>query len=453
MTTTLVCLSCNQNNSWTNNQYQEGHVFKCASCSARLQQVFCPHCSKSNMWSDQQKTVESQKLCCGSCSKHFQFVICPHCELRNMWPAANYEEGLKYDCYSCKKSFQSITCPHCYGYNMFATGVSFDGTRIKCQSCEKTHQYIRCPHCQKGQIWKNNDYKPGSVVPCWSCKQSFAHMCCPHCETSNFWKEVLNTTISFVCYACKKDMSAASNNSSALSRVKSGLKLARTPKSVHATNRLTKHADCDYFIECKEYIKSLSWPRNYFDMKHDRCYCESCYSRQLSNTLRVANADYVIPRHWAGFGLGVDPFRGEDIWNDWIAVYHGTTAIAAQSILHHRQFLLPGDTLVDGTKLPIRPGHIPGKIHVYTSPSIQYASLEVYSTPRRFVSPRTSKRYLAQIVFQCKQKPGTFETQSETVGWGSKPICKFIPNDRIEHFTDRRSTITPYRLLIRLKLE
>jgi hypothetical protein len=74
-------------------------------------------------------------------------------------------------------------------------------------------------------------------------------------------------------------------------------------------------------------------------MKHDRCYCETCYPDHLSDTLRVAEADYVVPRGWAGFGLGVDPFRGDNLWDTWIVVYHGTTTIAAQSILTHRQFL------------------------------------------------------------------------------------------------------------------
>ena len=106
--------------------------------------------------------------------------------------------------------------------------------------------------------------------------------------------------------------------------------------------------------------------------------------------------------------------------------------------------------MIDGSQLAIRPGHIPGKVHIYTSPSIRYASLDVYSPMNSFKSPKTGKRYRVQIVLQCKQKPGTFETQRETVGWGTKRICNIIPNERIEHYTNRRSTVVPYRLLIHL---
>jgi hypothetical protein len=218
-----------------------------------------------------------------------------------------------------------------------------------------------------------------------------------------------------------------------------------------ASSRPKKSFTCAYFVECKEFVKHLAWPISFFNMKHDHCYCDKCYPDHLSDTLRVAEADYVVPRNWAGFGLGVDPFRGDNIWNTWIVVYHGTTTIAAQSILTHRQFLLPGDHLIDGSKLAIREGHIPGKVYIYTSPSIRYASLNVYSPTNSFKSPKTGNRYKVQIVLQCKQKPGTFDTQHETVGWGTKPICNFVPNDRIEHFTNRRSSVVPYRLLIRLE--
>ncbi|CAF0988236.1 unnamed protein product [Rotaria sp. Silwood1] len=208
---------------------------------------------------------------------------------------------------------------------------------------------------------------------------------------------------------------------------------------------------CPYFAECKEYVNSLKWSISFFNNEHDRCYCQSCYSHDLPNKLQVADADYVVPRGWAGFGLGVDPFRDDDPWNAWIVVYHGTSQLAAQSILSHRQFLLPGDFLLDGSKLAIRPGHIPGKVHIYTSPSIHYASLQVYSPMNSFQSPKTGKHYNVQIVLQCKQKPNTFKVQGETVGWGDKSICNIIPNESIEHFTNRRSSVIPYRLLIRLK--
>ena len=482
MTTTLVCPVCHKNNAWKNNTYKQGMIFICAACSARLQQIFCPHCSTSNTWPNPKVSVEGAPIHCVSCSKSFQFVCCPHCWGVNMWSEANYEQGLVYKCFNCTRPFQHVNCVHCSESNVYSTAATIQGERLVCRSCSKMHQYIRCPHCQKGQAWKDCNYVPGSVVPCWSCKQSFAYMRCPYCEKANYWNNPLNTTISLVCYGCKKNMSDTTDHPRPLTREKSDVKHSRAslpavpqdqvrkdlaaldlkdkkeqPRSAsrHRDNARSSHSrkniSCNYYKECKEYVKELAWSLSFFDIKHDRCYCPRCYSERSSDTLCVAGADYVIPRGWAGFGLGVDPFRAEKIWDTWIVVYHGTTSIAAESILTHRQFLLPGDRLINGQALNIRPGHIPGKVHIYTSPSIRYSSLEVYSPINSFTSPKTGTHYNAQIVLQCKQKPGTYSTQAETVGWGTKPICNIITNDRIEHYTDRRSSVLPYRLLIRLQ--
>lgn len=395
-----------------------------------------------------------------------------------MWREANYQQGLVYKCFHCTRPFQHVNCCYCSEANVYPTGATIQGERLVCESCKKTHQYIQCPHCKKGQVWKDCNYVAGSVVSCGSCKQSYAYMRCPHCESSNFWSKPLNTTLSFVCHACKKNMPGTSDPPKPPAKdktdraslllppgdlVRKGLatphpddrkersKSATPHRDRAASSHQQKHVTCAYFMECKEYVKQLGWSSRYFDEKHNQCYCPNCYLDRWSNTLQVAGADYVVPRGWAGFGLGVDPFRAEKIWRTWIVVYHGTIPIAAQSILEHRQFLLPGDHLIDGAQLAIRPGHIPGKMHVYTSPSIRYSSLDVYSPRYSFTSPKTGNKYKAQIVLQCKQKPDTFSIQAETVGWGTKPICNIIPNDRIEYYTNQRSTIIPYRLLIRLE--
>ena len=103
--------------------------------------------------------------------------------------------------------------------------------------------------------------------------------------------------------------------------------------------------------------------------------------------------------------------------------------------------------LLTGSVLGIRPGHIPGKKHIYTSPSIRYASLNVYSIHNDFTAS-SGKKYKAQLVFQCRQKPGTFKMQRETVGKDQDPICDYISNEEIEYFTEVRVSLVPYRLLI-----
>jgi hypothetical protein len=54
------------------------------------------------------------------------------------------------------------------------------------------------------------------------------------------------------------------------------------------------------------------------------------------------------------------------------------------------------------------------------------------------------------MVLQCRQKPGTFTVQRETIAAGEKRICQFIPNHEIEFFTTIRSAIVTYGILIQL---
>lgn len=203
---------------------------------------------------------------------------------------------------------------------------------------------------------------------------------------------------------------------------------------------------------CAEYLISLKWQEAYFERRFNRCYCETCYPSSLSNTLKQGGETYVIPRGWCRFGLHVDQVRTavDSIWTDWITTYHGTTPIAAQSIVIHRQFLMPGDKCIDGSLIGIREGHIPGKNQIYTSPTIAYSSLDAYCPVQHFQSPSTKKRHKAYVVLQCRQKPGEFTVQGETVGAGLHKLCPFIPNDRIEVYTTTRAAVVPYGLLIRV---
>ncbi|CAF3859446.1 unnamed protein product, partial [Rotaria sp. Silwood1] len=181
--------------------------------------------------------------------------------------------------------------------------------------------------------------------------------------------------------------------------------------------------ECPWFKLCQEYVRSLGWQKCFFTLKHDQCYCNHCYSASLPSVILAAGHRYVVPRGYAGFGLTVDPALANyhQLWSKWLVTYHGTSQYAAESILANRQFLIPGDRLLNGTLLGIRPGHIPGKKHIYTSPSIRYSSLEVYSVLNNFTSS-SGQRYTAQLVFQCRQKPNTFKVQRETVGKGDQPI-------------------------------
>ncbi|CAF1552705.1 unnamed protein product [Adineta ricciae] len=72
----------------------------------------------------------------------------------------------------------------------------------------------------------------------------------------------------------------------------------------------------------------------------------------------AGGARYVIPRGWIRLGVYVDQVKQEvnDIWNKWPVTYHGTQQEAALPILTQRIFSTPGDQLLGGSILPIRPG-------------------------------------------------------------------------------------------------
>jgi hypothetical protein len=197
---------------------------------------------------------------------------------------------------------------------------------------------------------------------------------------------------------------------------------------------------------------SLGYSKRLFNRKHNRCYCENCYSVSSKDFYVEGGAKYVIPRGWVRFGLYIDDAQAEaeHIWQRWVVSYHGTSPEAAKSIIEHHQFLLPGDRCISGHVIGIRDGHIPGKFQVYTSPTIAYSGDDIYSPSTPFRSAATRKFYHAKVVLQCRQQPKTFKIQAETIGAGSRRLCPIIPNSEVEYFTEVRSSIVPYGLLIRV---
>ncbi|CAF1201133.1 unnamed protein product [Rotaria sordida] len=226
---------------------------------------------------------------------------------------------------------------------------------------------------------------------------------------------------------------------------------------IHATNKHSSHSQqprvCPYKSLCVEYLRSLEWDQSLFDRRFNRCYCSDCYLESWSDVVEVVDSIYVIPRGWCRFGLQVDKVRTEvdHIWHNWIVTYHGTIPAAAQSIVVHRQFLIPGDKRLDGEKIAIRSGHIEGQNHIYTSPTIAYSAHPCYCQPQLFRSRTTNKVYKARIVLQCRQQPGSFKVQPETIGAGHNRICSIIPNDKVEIYTTVRASVLPYGILIQLE--
>ena len=128
--------------------------------------------------------------------------------------------------------------------------------------------------------------------------------------------------------------------------------------------------------------------------------------------------------------------------------FHGCPSGVLPSVLREGSLLMPGDTLIDGSKLPnrlTRGGD--ERIQIYTSPSIKYSALDIYTKPRKW------EGHTVRVVLQCRQSPG-FSTCGETIGWterfGSVSISPHFPNEKIERFTRSRGGVSPYRILVGL---
>jgi hypothetical protein len=188
----------------------------------------------------------------------------------------------------------------------------------------------------------------------------------------------------------------------------------------------------------------------YLDEEHDRCYCAECAARaRIPDVLDVGtDHPYEVPKGWCGFALKLPP-KAEDlqIFN-WPVAFHGCPSGVLPSVLREGSLLMPGDTLIDGSKLPnrlTRGGD--ERIQIYTSPSIKYSALDIYTQPRKW------EGHTVRVVLQCRQSP-EFSTCGETIGWterfGSVSISPHFPNEKIERFTRSRGGVIPYRILVGL---
>ncbi len=131
-------------------------------------------------------------------------------------------------------------------------------------------------------------------------------------------------------------------------------------------------------------------------------------------------------------------------------------------------------TILRSTKCAGRQANV-----MYTSPTIEYAGMKFYAQPQLFVPSPTlhseaepqpecdmghaPKRMAASIVLQIRQKPGSFKTQGETMGFekptksGKGPwpgylakACPHVDLETIEWKTETTAAAIPYGILIRV---
>lgn len=306
----------------------------------------------------------------------------------------------------------------------------------------------KCSHCKTSKLFNNPALMEFAYCTTCQCPRSFSPSTIS--TTAVRLPSSFSSVPRFVGSTGSLPMRSNHSNSGNFSGNRE--RPSRPTTNLGRSSSMATIQPCDYFKLCLEYMLTLNFSPRLFNRKQNRCYCENCYSPTSKDFYMEGGARYVIPRGWVRFGLFVDDAQAavEDIWHKWIVSYHGTSPYAAKSIIEHHLFLLPGDKCIDGTVIAIREGHIPGKFQVYTSPTIAYSGHDIYCSAASFRSTSTGKTYQAKIVLQCRQQPGTFKIQAETINAGNKRICPVVPNSEVEYFTEVRSSIIPYGLLIRV---
>eukprot|EP01045_Picozoa_sp_COSAG04_P029506 COSAG04_NODE_4867_length_1853_cov_1.258837_1_plen_305_part_01 len=219
-------------------------------------------------------------------------------------------------------------------------------------------------------------------------------------------------------------------------------------------------AGCDVQDIARRYLESIGLHGAYFDSKYDRCYCEDCW-KGPDTIAEDGPTPYVVPRGWVRFGLVVHPGRAEahNIFDKWSVSFHGVKDLdTLRSILDCGQLMKSGDVLLDGSVLRSAKCARRQEKQFYTSPTVRYAGLKIYAEPQP-VDGQTS----ASIVLQCRQRPGSFETQGETLAFdcerqgtsGPWPghlahECPHVELDDIEWKSKINVAAIPYGLLIRV---
>jgi hypothetical protein len=212
-------------------------------------------------------------------------------------------------------------------------------------------------------------------------------------------------------------------------------------------------ASCPVQQRAAGFLATIGVAPEFLDAQHDRCYCSTCYPAAWQDTIgNEGPTPYVVPRGWVRFGLGVPPrAKARRVFEEWSTSFHGVKSVEVlQSVLDCGMLMKAGDKLLDGTHL--RSTKCAGRQDkvFYTSPTVRYAGLKFYAEPHPFGNGMS-----ASIVLQCRQKPGSFKAQGETMQFEKKwpghlaQECQHVALDTVEWKSDINIATIPYGILIR----
>eukprot|EP00484_Ammonia_sp_Unknown_P005991 CAMPEP_0197074372 /NCGR_PEP_ID=MMETSP1384-20130603/211077_1 /TAXON_ID=29189 /ORGANISM="Ammonia sp." /LENGTH=432 /DNA_ID=CAMNT_0042513213 /DNA_START=27 /DNA_END=1322 /DNA_ORIENTATION=+ len=230
---------------------------------------------------------------------------------------------------------------------------------------------------------------------------------------------------------------------------------------------------CSYHQRCQEMVRRFVHIHQIndamFEYKGDRCFCVRCHRQRQDKELYSRgkpSQSYVLPVGYARFGIKLPKNeRKENILQDWHVVYHGTKAEYLKEISESGLILLkPNDFRLGANKsgknklVQIRCGHIPSKfirINDYTKQSEEFDPIQIFTSPSCVYASKYCDRKMidgdyVSFMFQCRQKPGSYQRGQETMGYGACKIDKFISNESIEFYTKSNLDIIITGILVKI---
>ncbi|CAH1249982.1 NEURL4 [Branchiostoma lanceolatum] len=236
--------------------------------------------------------------------------------------------------------------------------------------------------------------------------------------------------------------------------------------SAARTSVTTKGPVCDYQLACLRFKNSLGIGESYFSHEQDKCFCETCHKARGDDdyyTRGEPKKKYAMPVGWTRFGLSLNPtFKDSElnVFDNWHRAYHGTDSGVVKKILQNSsQLLMAGDVALGGRKLGEREGHFnPDRkpegfdtTQLFVTPSIVYAGLDAYASPKKFEAD--GKKYNARVAFQLCIRPDSYKVGPETVGARGKGITidPLFKNEELEWSTKERGGTALYGLLVKLE--
>ncbi|XP_077870579.1 neuralized-like protein 4 [Saccoglossus kowalevskii] len=212
------------------------------------------------------------------------------------------------------------------------------------------------------------------------------------------------------------------------------------------------NVDCQYYRACRRFLQSLKLPEDAFrsDTKFDMCFCTTC--RDSRGDLPVYTRGrppklYTLPFGWVRFALNVltTDAKGVKIDSDYHRAFRGVHPNGVFEILQSRRLFSPVVT----TNLEEEKQNSEKAKKTCVTPSIRYATQDIYSVPEWWNDNETGVSYEARMVFQVWIRPGSYTIGPQTIGANYK-VDRHFTNDELVWTTTNQDDVIPYGLLIQL---